>query len=219
MNAAGQPIAGVVLAGGEARRFGGLNKALLPFADTTLAGFVAARLARQASPVGINANRDLVAIAELGRACVADGIGGSLGPLDGVLGAMRFAAANNCTHVVTVPVDAPFFPDELVSRLAIFGGTTPAFATSNGKPHPTFALWPVSFAGRLNTFLLAGKSFKMRDFLHSVDAVAVEFPPTANGLDRFMNINTPDDLAIAQGVLAEMPPSAHGTVARSEAQH
>jgi molybdenum cofactor guanylyltransferase len=185
-------IAGVILAGGQATRMGGANKALLRLGAKALFQHVADRLKPQVSVMGINANRDLAAFS---LPIAPDGIGGSLGPLDGILGALIFAQLHGCTHALTVSVDTPFIPLDLAERLKERSDEQIAIASSNGRTHGTCGLWPVSCSARLKAFIVSVKSLKLMDYLNETGFVEVAF--IGNNPDPFFNINTQDDLAAA----------------------
>ena len=190
-------IAGVILAGGQGLRMQRANKALLMLDGRPLFLHVAAKLRDQVETLGINANRDLEIFSN--RAfhlpIVADGIGGNLGPLDGILGAMIFAKNNSCTHVLTVSVDTPFIPADLVEKLMDKTGSQIAVASSHERIHATCGLWPISHAAGLKAFMLSGKKLKVLDFLNETAFVTVAF--SGGEPDPFFNINTPDDLETA----------------------
>lgn len=185
-------IAGIILAGGKGRRMSGANKALLHLGGETLVERIAKRLAPQTAILAVNANRDFDAfhlpIAE-------DGIGGDLGPLDGILGALIFAEKNICSHALTVAADTPFIPYDLAERLISKSFGIIAIPTSNGRLHGTCGLWPVSLSTGLRTFIQSGKSLKLMDYLNETSFVEVPFE--GNNPDPFFNINTPEDLAEA----------------------
>jgi molybdenum cofactor guanylyltransferase len=185
-------IAGVILAGGKATRMDRANKALLLLGAKSLVSHVSDRLAPQVSLLGVNANRDFEAFS---LPIVTDGIGGNLGPLDGILGAMMFAEQNGCTHALTVSVDTPFFPSDLAEKFSEKSTDQIAIANSNGRIHGTCGLWPVQNAAGLRAFILSGKSLKLMDYLNQTGFVEVAFDGTDP--DPFFNINTPDDLAAA----------------------
>jgi molybdenum cofactor guanylyltransferase len=185
-------IAGVILAGGRATRMDGANKALLMLGTKALASHVADRMAPQVNRVGINGNRNLEAFT---LPIVQDGIGGSLGPLDGILGAMMFAEQYGCTHALTVSVDTPFIPLDLMEGLTAKPSNQIAITSSNGRIHGTCGLWPVEHIAGLKAFILSGKSLKLMDYLTQTGFVEVQFRGT--NPDPFFNINTPDDLAAA----------------------
>ncbi len=133
-------IFGLVLAGGQGRRMGGADKALLPFADGTLLDQAVARLGPQVDRLAVSANGDPARLSRFGLPVLPDDT--PLGPLSGLLVGLRWAAAEGATHLVTVPVDAPFLPGDLVPRLLLAGDGGPAVAQAGGRLHPVCGLWP-----------------------------------------------------------------------------
>ncbi|MEM6421842.1 MAG: molybdenum cofactor guanylyltransferase MobA, partial [Pseudomonadota bacterium] len=153
-------IAGVILAGGLARRMGGGDKALLPLGGKPILSHVIDRLSPQVGALAVNANGDPARFAALGLPVIADTVGGFAGPLAGILAGMHWAAAQGFTHVASAAGDTPFFPDDLVARLAGGLSATDRIAiaatedTVRGlSEHPTFGLWPVDLADDLETAL------------------------------------------------------------------
>ncbi len=104
-------VAGVLLAGGRARRMGGGDKCLRVLAGQTLLARVIARAAPQVGPLVINANGDPARFAAYGLPVVRDSVEGFAGPLAGVLSGMDWAAdkAPDCPWIATFATDAPFF--------------------------------------------------------------------------------------------------------------
>src|SRR5438093_31335 len=98
-------VSGVVLAGGQGRRMGGVDKGLQPLRGKPMAQWALERLAPQVDEVLINCNQNLDAYARFGYRVVPDEIGGFAGPLAGL-----HACLNAASHplVVTVPCDSPF---------------------------------------------------------------------------------------------------------------
>ncbi|MBB3607665.1 molybdenum cofactor guanylyltransferase MobA [Rhizobium sp. BK602] len=198
-----------LLAGGRSSRMG-LNKALVPLGGRRLLTRVAERIGqRQKAPVALNADADFPDPA--GLPLIPDTLPGKLGPLAGVLAAMRQATAHHplATHIVTVPIDSPFFPLDLVTRLAeaIEGRDEIAIAASLGREHPVFGLWPISIADDLETWIRADEKRRVRDFLARHPLRTVDFPvmdTPIGALDPFFNINTPDELAAAERWLAAL---------------
>ncbi len=180
--------AGVILAGGRGRRMGGADKALVRLHDRPLLDHAVARLRPQVGMLAISANGDAARFAAWGLPVLADAR--PLGPLAGVLAGLDWA--QGCDGVVTVAVDTPFFPPDLAARLAAAGPA--AMAESGGVLHPTFALWPVDCAPRLRAFLDSGAVPRVTDFARAVGAVPVAFED-----GDFHNINTADELAVAEG--------------------
>lgn len=198
----GPALAGVVLAGGLGRRLGGVDKALLPLGGAPLVAHVARRLAAQVGAIAINANGDAGRFAGLDLPVVADPLPDRPGPLAGVLAGMEWAAARGFRAVVTVSTDAPFFPADLVARLQAAAGDDAAIAATAGTPprmHPTFGLWPVALAPRLRAALLAGDR-RMMHWAEACDAATAIFDDPDG--TSFLNINTPEDLARAESLVA-----------------
>ncbi|MBP8140226.1 MAG: NTP transferase domain-containing protein, partial [Burkholderiales bacterium] len=77
-------VTGVVLAGGQGRRMGGVDKGLVPFRGSPMAAHAIARLAPQVGAVVVNANQNADAYAALGHRVVPDAVGGFAGPLAGL---------------------------------------------------------------------------------------------------------------------------------------
>jgi len=183
-------IFGVILAGGQARRMGGLDKALVPLAGTSLLSHAIARLDPQVAALALSANGDPTRFARYGLPVLPDAA--SQGPLSGILAAMVWGAAQGATAVVSAPVDGPFLPPDLVPRLCLAAETTGlALAASNGCTHPTFGLWPVTLAPALAAFLASGAKARVHDFANAHGAAIAQFPDDL----AFANANSPDDIS------------------------
>src|SRR3982751_4442728 len=107
-------VTGVVLAGGQGSRMGGVDKGLQPFRGKPMAAHVLERLAPQVDEILINANRNAEAYAQFGHRVIADEVAGFAGPLAGFERGLAHASG---ALVVTVPCDSPFLPVDLVARL------------------------------------------------------------------------------------------------------
>lgn len=197
-------ILGVVLAGGLSRRMNGEEKSLLAFSGRTLMQHVCIRLAPQVASLIVNANGDPSRFSHLELPVVPDTVPGHAGPLAGVLAGMRWAQEHmpQLEFVATAATDTPFFPSNYVEKLASASGSaadTVALATSGGKRHPVFGLWPVALADDLERFLGSGKGGKVMLFAERHRLVEVAFPVAAPGIgDPFFNVNTPEDLERAR---------------------
>lgn len=202
-------IAGVILAGGLARRMGGGDKALLEIGGETLLARVIARLAPQVAEIVLNANGDPARFACFGLPVVADTVGGFAGPLAGVLAGMRWAAARGYTHVASAAGDTPFFPSDLVVRLreAVETSGQPIALAATQDPerglseHPTFGLWPVSLADNLEEALTVGHMRKVIVWTSRHGCARAVFDDA--GDFPFFNVNTPEDMVAAERILEE----------------
>ncbi len=188
-------IFGVVLAGGQALRMGGADKAFLLLNGQTLIRHAVDRLSPQVEDLAISANGDPARFAGLGCPVLPDET--PLGPLSGILSALHWAAALGATAVVSAPVDAPFLPGDLVPQLLLAGDGGLAVASADGRAHPVFGLWPVGLADSLARFLASGEKPKVATFTDRHAAARATFPDAV----AFMNLNTPNDLAQASAMI------------------
>lgn len=193
-------LPGIILAGGRATRMGGGDKGLLDLGGQTVLARVIAQLGCAAA---ISANGDPARFAQYGLPVLADTLPGHPGPLAGVLAGMDWAAARGAAAIVTAAADTPFFPADLASTLAARAAETGApivlvrAQTPDGlRRHPTFGLWSTALRNDLRAALAAGLH-KIVLWADGHGAATLDVP----GEDPFFNINTPDDLARARGML------------------
>jgi len=197
--------AGVLLAGGRARRMGGGDKCLRTLSGRPLLAHAIDRAAAQVGPLAINANGDPARFSEFGLPVIADGIEGFAGPLAGVLAGLDWAATEtpSSEFVASFATDAPFFPADLVACLqaAVAGGADMACAASGGRAHPVFGLWPVRLRDNLRRALVEEEIRKVDLWTARYQLVEVAFDDAK--LDPFFNVNRPEDLVRAEDLLAE----------------
>ncbi|WP_442486808.1 molybdenum cofactor guanylyltransferase MobA [Halomonas litopenaei] len=132
-------ISGVVLAGGQGRRMGGVDKGLVPFDGKPLAAHAVACLKPHVASVMINANRHLDEYAVLADRVVEDHQAGYHGPLMGIYSGL---IASSTPWVVVVPCDSPALPADLVPRLVAGWreGLDIVVAHDGARLHPVVAL-------------------------------------------------------------------------------
>lgn len=154
-------ITGLVLAGGRGARMGGVDKGLQNHNGMPLALHALLRLTPQVGHVMINANRNLGAYESMGVPVWPDTIPDFAGPLAGFL-----AGLERCEtpYLVTVPCDSPFFPTDLVARLAAAleaEGTDIAIAATRDRDairtHPVFCLMRTDVMESLVRFTQGGE--------------------------------------------------------------
>ena len=193
MTIANANVTGIVLAGGQGRRMGGVDKGLVDLAGAPMVAHVLARLAPQVGDVLINANQNLDRYRAFGQPVVEDAVGGFAGPLAGLHAGLTRASGE---LVVTVPCDSPFLPLDLVHRLRAAldrESAQLAVAKTFDQPHPVFALVRRDVLPNLAAFLAAGGR-KIDAWYAALRVVEVAFDDEANA---FRNINTADELAAA----------------------
>ena len=109
---------GVILAGGQAQRMGGIDKGRLNIGDASILEITMNCLSDQLEKIVLNANGDLSRFSDLKIQVIPDTIKGYVGPLAGILSGMRFAEKNGFTSILTVASDTPFFPADLANKLS-----------------------------------------------------------------------------------------------------
>lgn len=192
----------VILAGGHASRMGGGDKGLQRLGGMTLLDLLLARLRPQCTAIALNANGDPARFAAWRLQVVADPLPDRPGPLAGILAGLDWAAGAGFDSVVSVAVDTPFLPDDLVARLHAAGPVALAASPdADGKIqlHPTFGLWPTALAGDLRAAIAAGER-RPRAWALRHGAKVASFPRDDH--DPFFNVNRPEDLAEAGRIYA-----------------
>jgi len=188
-----QRITGLVLAGGQGRRMGSIDKGLVLLRGQPMVRHVIDRFAPQVAEILINANRNIPEYEALGHPVIRDLVDGFAGPLAGLhAGLMRAEHA----LVATVPCDSPFLPLDLVARLSKgleAQHADLAVARTMDQPHPVFALVRRSVLPHLAQFLDGGGR-KIDAWYASLNATEVRFDDEA---DAFRNINTAAELDAA----------------------
>jgi molybdenum cofactor guanylyltransferase len=184
------PITGVILAGGQGRRMGSVDKGLQLLRGKSMVQHVLERFAPQVDEVLINANQNIDTYAKFSHQVVPDEIGGYAGPLAGL---HRGLSAATHDLVATVPCDSPFLPLDLIARLysALNGQQTDlAVARTGDQPHPVFCLTRKSVLPGLTAFLESGGR-KIDAWYAALKVAEVRFDDEA---EAFSNINTIEEL-------------------------
>ncbi len=183
-------ITGVILAGGQGRRMGGVDKGLRELRGKPMVTWALERFAPQVDEVLINANQNLDVYAGFGHRVISDKIGGYAGPLAG-LHCGLIAASHPL--VATVPCDSPFLPTDLVARLHSALTTHQAqiaVARTGDQPHPVFCLCQRGLLPHLTEFL-AGGGRKIDAWYATLRVAEVAFDDEPQA---FSNINTQEEL-------------------------
>lgn len=199
-------ISGLVLAGGAGTRMGGADKGLIVVAGEALVSRAVARLAPQVGTVLISANRNQDRYRQEGCAVVEDHYPNRPGPLAGWHAAF---AATTSPWLASVPCDAPFFPRDLVSRLAQGIGSAPAalVCTASGR-QPVFALLHRRLMPTLAAALDRGEH-RVGNWLRTIGAREVMFAAA----DAFLNLNDAAALRAAETLLQQPVPPGESDAA------
>lgn len=190
-------ITGCILAGGQGKRFAGVDKGLVKLAGRPLLAHVFERFRPQVDDIILNANRNHQIYQDYCENLVADDFEGYAGPLAGLVAAMSAAAT---PLLAITPCDSPFIPTDMVAKLrkALSEHDADIGVVRTGKQlQPVFALINCSLETSLRIYLVSGQ--RKIDAWYALHRVAeVDF---GTGIDAFDNINTPEDLATAENRL------------------
>ncbi|MET1028132.1 MAG: molybdenum cofactor guanylyltransferase MobA [Dongiaceae bacterium] len=201
------PCIGILLAGGLARRLGGGDKGLRLLGGRPMLAHAIDRLAPQVDTLILNANGDKARFASLALPVIADSVAGFPGPLAGILAGMEWVGANrpDCRWIATAGTDYPFLPRDLVARLGeqmLKTGAEIALASSAGRLHPIIGLWPVAQRDALRRAIEVEGLRKVEAWAGRYKTAVVDFAAAAH--DPFFNVNTPEDLLMAEAVFAQI---------------
>ena len=195
-------VLGCIFAGGKGRRLGGQDKALLELEGTPFWQIVSDRLRPMVNGGCVTGHMDPEWRAQIDdfefvRDCKVDG--DAIGPAGGLLAALEWGLefAGPEARLLTVPVDAPFFSENLFDHLNEGVGTAPAaLATTAHQLQPTFGLWTCHLAALVRGCVEAD-DFALHVIAKKAGAAFVHFDDENRS---FMNINTPNDLRLAQKI-------------------
>jgi molybdenum cofactor guanylyltransferase len=205
-NLAVDQVAGVIVAGGQSRRWGGGDKFLAAVGGKILLRHVIDRVRRQVRMLILNANSPAPEYGGLGMTTIPDNVTGDRGPLAGVLTGLDWVRENlpGVKWVMTVPSDAPFLPTDLAARLLASvtdEGADMGCVMSGGRTHPVIGLWPVALCDQLRHDLTINDVRKVDAWTANYK---IAYPAwSVEPVDPFFNINTRDDLEVAETLIAE----------------
>jgi molybdopterin-guanine dinucleotide biosynthesis protein A len=199
-----EKIFGVVLAGGRSVRMQGENKSFQKLGGKTLLDRVIERALPQVDQLLLNSNDTAGELSEAGLTIIADSIPAHAGPLAGLLAAMEFVAQNHSgvSYLASFPVDSPFYPKDLVSRLVgalELEQASIAIPRYRNRAHWAFGVWSVALLQDLRQFVGPQGQRKVQDWVERHAHCFVDFDESDQ--DPFFNINTPTDLKLAQARL------------------
>jgi len=197
-------IIAVILSGGLSRRMDNRNKAFIKLANKPLFEYVLENISAQCDTVIINSNCNGEQFEQYQLPVVKDSIEGFLGPLAGILTAMEWVKENSpeAQWLVSVPVDTPFLPNDLVKKLHHASQQDKASlvcAVSNERTHPIIGLWPISLMDDLRTAIQDEDMRKIDLWTarYKISHPVFEY----EDIDPFFNINCDEDLAEAETLI------------------
>ena len=194
-------ILGTVLAGGKSQRFGE-DKSQVTLANKLLIDYVLSEIIDQFNEVLIVSNNS-INFRNSEKITKIEDYKKGLGPLCGVLSAMKWIKANKRDYkwIATFPVDTPFFKRQILKDFIEninFKESDLFFIKSNNTRHNIFGLWSIKLLDRLEKDLNDGER-KVELWANNVGVKIINMEFSNN--DPFFNINTKEDLKKAEEIL------------------
>ena len=196
-------ILGAILAGGKSQRMG-KDKLFLELNNKMLIDHTVDKVKKYLKNTIIITNQEDKYFLRKNLTTVKDCIEGQLGPLVGILTAMKWAKENlkECSWVATFPCDTPFFPETIIEKFIEKSKKKDSLllcASSHGRKHNIFGLWSLKLYEKLQDDLINNKIRKVQDWTEKHKITNVEFK--FEKYDPFFNINTLDDLEAAKKII------------------
>lgn len=206
-----------ILAGGQARRLGGGDKALLNIQpNITILEYIKKRLGLHHYHWIINANDNENGKAEarflqFNVPIIQDIKQGYHGPLMGILSAFHYNKnlKTPYRYIMFIPGDTPFIPLNFISQLCHKITATSSdiiFAQSHGKYHPVASLWQSYLYESLYQAVIHDNIRKIDSFTAQYKQTITIFDDSIinkNLIDGFFNINMPEDYEKAKIILKD----------------
>ena len=193
-------ILGAILAGGQSKRMG-KDKLFLELNNKKLIEHTIDKVKKYLKKIIIITNQDNEFFFKNNLTTVKDCIEGQLGPLVGILTAMKWAKENlsKCSWIATFPCDTPFFPESIIKSFIEESEKKESLilcASSHGRKHNIFGLWSLDLYDKLKDDLINKKVRKVQDWTEKNKIKNLEFK--FKDYDPFFNINTEEDLEFAK---------------------
>ena len=187
-------ILGTVLAGGKSQRFGE-DKSQVKLGDKLLIDYILSEIIDEFNEVLVVSN-NLINFKESEKISLIKDFKKDLGPLGGVLTAMKWVKDNNKDYqwISTFPADTPFFKNQILkdflNKINIEEGKL-FFIKSNNTRHNIFGLWSIDLMDKLEEDLDKGER-KVEVWANSIGVKNINMK--FENKDPFFNINTKEDL-------------------------
>ena len=191
----------VVLAGGKSKRFGE-DKSQAKLGGIILIDYILKEIINNFNEVLIVANSSIQYL-NSDKIIKIEDYKKNLGPLGGILSAMKWVKDNNKKYqwIASFPSDTPFFKiDNLNDFLKRVNEKESElfFMKSGEKRHNIFGLWSVHLVDQLDKDLETGTR-KVERWANDIGVKIINM--TFEKQDPFFNINTKEDLEMAEKIL------------------
>jgi molybdopterin-guanine dinucleotide biosynthesis protein A len=191
-------ILGTVLAGGKSQRFGE-DKSQVMLEGKLLIDYILSEISSEFREILVVSNNK-IDFKNSEKISIIEDFKKGLGPLGGVLSAMKWVKENNKNYewVSTFPADTPFFKKEILQKFykeIEIEKSRLFFIKSNKTRHNIFGLWSIDLLDKLEEDLNKGDR-KVELWANSVGVKVIDMD--FKNIDPFFNINTKQDLEKAK---------------------
>jgi molybdopterin-guanine dinucleotide biosynthesis protein A len=195
-------ILAVVLAGGKSKRFG-QDKNCVKLGSKTLLEHVLFKISNKFEEIVIVSSNPLE-IEKTKKTTIIPDCLYDLGPLAGVLSSMKWVKENHKSYkwIATFPSDTPFFDPSIIDEYKIRieqNESSLYFVKSDEKRHNIFGLWSIDLLETLEEDLIKNNFRKVEEWANKIGVKTIDVK--IKKYDPFFNINTKEDLKIAQNIL------------------
>ena len=195
-------ILAVVLAGGKSKRFG-KDKSQVKLGNKLLIDYVLTEIIDLYKDILIVTNEPIKFL-DSDKISITDDIKKGLGPLGGVLSAMKWVKDNkkNYKWISTFPIDTPFFKKDHLNEFykeINLNKSNLFFMKSKNTRHNIFGLWSLELFEELEIALNRGDR-KVELWANKIGVKTIDLK-NENNKDPFFNINTKEDLETAKKLL------------------
>ena len=192
-------ILGAVLDGGRSKRFG-QNKSMVKLGNKTLLEHILYKIKSKFSKIIIVSNENKIKDFTVIKDCIE----GQLGPLVGVLSAMKWIKKNNFSYswVATFPCDTPFFNISIIDefkKASKLNDSYLYFVKTEEKRHNIFGLWSIKLIETLEEDITKNDYRKVEKWADKIGVKTINV--SYDNIDPFFNINTKEDLIEAKKIL------------------
>lgn len=191
----------VVLAGGKSKRFGE-EKSQVQLGGKILIDHILTEIKDEFKEILIVVNNPIQHLSSNKIIEISD-YQKNLGPLGGVLSAMKWVKSNNKKYewIATFPSDTPFFKKNILENFYNRINEKESelfFMKSNEKRHNIFGLWSLDLIDQLEKDLENG-SRKVEKWANNIGVKTINMSFEKD--DSFFNINTKEDLEKAKKII------------------
>ena len=197
-------ILGVIFCGGKATRLGGVSKMAINIGPQNLLDHAAAHLSGSVSQIALSIRKDTTIPPALKPQInrykiIYDETEQSVA--HALLSALKYAQDEGYDAILTLPVDTPFLPKNYAqAMIETTRDMDCVYAQYDGRIQGLHSLWKTHSYDELFHEVINKKTYKISNLYKETLSTSYIF--TDVGKAMFLNINTPETLALAQQIAA-----------------